>query len=165
MVENTHPYQEGFSDRPALEQLVRALQLLKFALPKWEYRYDVPIGELAPCSRRKFLCDVVAYREGMPVTVFEMDGGHHVTEKQRAWDEQKEKLLARHGIRLWRMWNLELAKIWGCSFADLLCVAPDEMDPEFARLFRRDVKGHMYSRHGELASDWKKLCPKCYGED
>jgi len=165
MVENAQTYQEGFSDRPALEQLVRALQLLKFSSPKWTYRYDVPITELAPCSRRKFLCDVVAYREGVPVTVFEMDGGHHATEQQQAWDEQKEKLLARHGVRLWRMWNLELAKIWGCTFDELLEREPESMDPELARLFRRDVKAHLYASHGALASDWKKLCPKCHKED
>jgi len=123
-----------------------------------------------PCykPRRKgfpLMCDVVAYREGVPVATFEMDGGHHATKEQQERDARKERHLAGHAIRLWRMWNPELAKIWGCTFDDLLVGEPESMEPEYARIFRRDVKASLYAPHGSLASDWKRLCPKCYGED
>ena len=131
------------------EELVRALEAIGFHSPKWAFRTDeVPIGELAPCSKkRKFRCDVVAYRDGLPVCVFELDGRHHVEERQELLDAQKEKILLRHGIRLWRMWNGELVNI----------------REDGGVVFRRHVKAHMYAPYGDLASDWKKLC-KCKKE-
>lgn len=152
-----------FSDRPALEHLVRSLELLGFSPPKWTYAFDVPIGEIAPCrKRRKFLCDVVGYREDRPVIVFEMDGGHHATEQQKRLDQQKEKILSLHGVRLWRMWNPELAKIWRCKFEefDNHCAADrqkEDLDEEYARLFRRDLKASMYSPYATLGGDWKQF--------
>jgi len=151
----------GFSDRPALEHLVRALAILRFSPPKWEYRYDVPIRELAPCCRGRLLCDVVAYRDGQAAVVFEMDGGHHAEEVQQARDFRKELILLRHGIRLWRMWNPELGRIWGCRFEQLLEGQQDEIDQQFARLFRRGIKAHMYAPYGSLASDWTSHCSQC----
>src|SRR5271157_3198520 len=132
-------------DQPFLERLVACLQDLGFRGPKWCYAYNVPIADLAPCSRRRFLCDVVAFHDGKPAVVFELDGSHHVEEVQQRRDEQKERILLRHGVRLWRMWNGELFNIEG----------------DAGRLFRRDVKAHMYAQWGTLASDWKKLCPQC----
>lgn len=133
---------QQFSDQANLEGLVEILEGAGFRLPKWVYRYNVPIRELASCSRRKFLCDVVAYREDRPVIVFELDGRHHVEEKQERLDAQKERILRRHGIRLWRMWNGELKN----------CEA------DHGRLLRRYAKAHMYAPHGALACDWRKLC-------
>ena len=54
-----------FSDQQFLEELVKDLQTIGFSAPKWSYSYNVPIGKIAPCSKRKFLCDVVAYRDGI----------------------------------------------------------------------------------------------------
>lgn len=131
-----------FSDQERLDELVRWLEVRGFHAPKWSYRFNVPIGELAPCSRRKFLCDVIAYRDGIPVIAFELDGKHHVEEAQERLDEQKEHLLSKHGIRTWRMWNGELVN----------------MRIDEGRIFRRFVKAQMYAPHGTLATDWKKLC-------
>jgi Protein of unknown function (DUF559) len=136
-----------FGDEKNLDELTEALRHVGFAPPKWTYRPNVPIRELT-CSKRKFLCDVVAYRHGVPVCVFELDGRHHVEEKQERLDEQKEKILRRHGLRVWRMWNGELFNI----------------REDGGRLFRLHVKAHLYAKHGELACDWKTLCP-CTEED
>ena len=130
-----------FGDEKNLEELTAALHSMGFNPPKWTYRRNVPIQELT-CSKRRFLCDVVAYRDGAPVCVFELDGSHHVEEKQEKLDEQKEQILRRHGIRMWRMWNGELFNI----------------RQDGGRLLRRHMKAHLYARHGELACDWKKLC-------
>lgn len=136
-------------DQPFLDRLVASLRSLGFSSPKWSYDFNVPIKDLAPCSNRKFLCDVVAYRRGVPTVVFELDGSHHVEEKQERLDAQKERILMAHGVRLWRMWNGELPNIEG----------------DAARLFRRDVKAHMYAPWGTLASDWKTSCKKCKKEE
>ena len=128
--------------------MVAVLQSVGFGPPKWTYRDHVPIRELALCSRRRLECDVVAYRDGQPVVVFELDGHHHVEEKQAKFDEQKEKILRLHGVRLWRMWNGELLLIEG----------------EARRVFRRHVKAHFYAPHGTLACDWRKLCETCRPE-
>lgn len=140
--------QSKYSDEKNLEELVVDLQRIGFVQPKWFYRFNVPISELAPCSKRKFECDVVAYCKGIPVCAFELDGRHHVEEKQQKRDEQKEKILSRHGIRTWRMWNGELFNI----------------RDDGGVVLRRHVKAHMYAIHGTLRSDWKKLCKCLKGE-
>jgi hypothetical protein len=131
------------SDQAFLEELKQALEKVGFSPPKWSYRTEVPIGELARCcAKRKFHCDIVAYRDGVPICVFELDGHHHVEEKQEKLDAQKEKILSRHGIRTWRMWNGEIFNI----------------REDGGVVFRMHVKAHLYATHGRLASDWKKLC-------
>jgi hypothetical protein len=145
-VDMTNP-EITFSDQQYLEELVKVLQAVGFSSPKWNYEYNVRIGQLAPCSKRKFLCDIVAYRNGVPVCVFELDGHHHVEEKQERLDAQKENILMHHGIRIWRMWNGEIFNI----------------REDGGVCLRSHVKAHMYARHGTLASDWKKLC-KCKKE-
>ena len=77
--------------------------------------------------------------------MFELDGHHHVEEAQERLDGQKEHILMRHGIRVWRMWNGELFNIEGGE----------------GHAFRRDVKAHMYAPWGRLASDYRALCPRC----
>ncbi len=130
-----------FSDQENLDALRDALLHVGFSPPKWTFRFNVPIAELS-CSKRKFLCDLVVYRDGEAVCVFELDDKHHGEEAQEKLDEQKEKILRKHGIRMWRMWNGELANV----------------RDDGGRLLRRSVKGHLYALHGELACDWKKLC-------
>lgn len=131
-----------FSDQEFLEELVSDLHKVGFTPPKWSYDYNVPIKNLAPCSRRRFLCDVVAYRDGKPVCIFELDGHHQVEEKQERLNAQKEKILMRHGIRVWRIWNGELFNI----------------REDGGGYLRRHVKAHMYAPYGTLGSDWNKLC-------
>lgn len=134
-----------FSDQPNLEELVAALQKVGFNGPKWSYRYNVSMNELASCyKQRKFplRCDVVAFNEGRAVCVFELDGQQHIEEEQEKRDARKEAVLARHGIRTWRMWNGELFNV----------------REDGGKILRRHVKAHMYAPYGTLATDWKKLC-------
>ena len=137
--------QPTFSDQELLDRLVVSLQALGFSAPKWSYEFNVPISALAPCSRRKFLCDVVAYRGAVPTVAFELDGAHHNEEHQQKLDTQKTHLLMLHGVRLWRMWNNELLRIENGA----------------ARIFRRDVKASMYAPWGTLSGDWSKRCTDC----
>ncbi len=138
--------EERYSDTSNLLELVEALKTIGFQPPKWSYGFNVPMSELAPCQRPKgkyeLQCDVVAYREGTPICVFELDGHQHVEEKQEKRDQRKERILSRHGIRTWRMWNGELLNI----------------REDGGRVLRRHVKAHLYASWGALASDWRKLC-------
>ena len=137
------------TDQPNKDELVRHLMAVGFGPPKWTFRTDeVLIKELAPCCKRsKLRCDVVAYRDGEPVCVFELDGRQHIEEEQERRDVRKEHQLLRHGIRIWRMWNGELLNIRA----------------DGGKVFRQHVKAHMYARYGEMASDCRKLC-KCLKE-
>ena len=55
-----------FGDEKNLDELVEFLQRVGFHGPKWTFEFNKPIS-LLTCSKRKFLCDVVAYRDGAPV--------------------------------------------------------------------------------------------------
>lgn len=140
--------EDKYSDKANLLELVEVLKTIGFQPPKWSFGFNVPIKELAPCSKRRFECDVVAYREGIPACVFELDGHQHVEEAQEKRDQQKERILSRHGIRTWRMWNGELFNI----------------RDDGGTVFRRHVKAHLYAARGTLATDWKTLCTACKKE-
>ncbi len=126
---------------PYLVELVGVLQTIGFDSPKWSYRYYVPMKELAPCSKTGLECGVVAYREGIPVCVFELDDDR-IDESQEKQNRREEQVLARHGIRTWRMWKGELANI----------------GKDRGKLLRRGVKSRMYATYGALHTDAKKLC-------
>jgi hypothetical protein len=130
-----------FEDQEDLEADIKMLIDLGFRPPKWDYKTNVPISELT-CSSRKFLVDIVCYREGVPILAIERDGIYHNEEKQKVNDVRKDHLLNTHGIRVWRWWN-----------GDALKARNDA-----AKIFRRDVKAHMYSEYGLLKSDYKKVC-------
>jgi len=130
-----------FSDRGELEADIAMLNRLGFTGPKWTFKMDVPISEIS-CSNRKLLCDIVAFNNGTPIVAIERDGAYHNEEFQKRRDEAKERILAFHGIRLWRWWNS----------------ASNAEHQNGGRVFRRGIKGLFYALPGTLRSDYKRQC-------
>ena len=128
-------------DRRRLALLIDRLKQAGFCAPKWRHAAEeIPVSELT-CTKRGLRCDVVSYRDGQPIVVFELDGSGHSEEKQQRYDRLKEKLLALHGIRVWRMWNTAL------------------LDP--IDVFRRAVKATMYAPPGAMKDDFSTQCRRC----
>lgn len=131
-------------DEENIERVRQVLWDLGFRGPKWTFGDHTPISQLT-CSKRRLECDLVAYRNGKPVVVLELDGFHHNTDKQKAYDGSKERILGRHSIRVVRVWNSEIFHI----------------ENGRGRGFRRDMKASFYAPYGELRTDFNHLCEEC----
>jgi hypothetical protein len=143
-------------DTPKLKSDIEYIISLGFCPPKWSFEIHVSLSDLIPCykAKRPLEADIVAYKDGVPVIVFERDGGvpaknglpakGHSSKEQRKRDKRKDHLLNKHGIRVWRWWNSD-------ADAAKRGTAPN---------LRRDIKARFYAPYGSLLSDYSKKC-KC----